>query len=100
MYQKRRDVMCAGLAGGRLACRGAEGDDVRVGENSRAVREDGVARVFEEAAERGARSRCRPASASANTATITCVIALIENEARTRQAVRGIKEMFRKDGLL
>ena len=27
-------------------------------------------------------------------------IALIENEARTRQAVRGIKEMFRRDGLL
>jgi len=27
-------------------------------------------------------------------------IALIENEARSRQAVRGIKEMFRKDGLL
>ena len=26
--------------------------------------------------------------------------ALIENEARSRQAVRGIKEMFRKDGLL
>jgi alanine-synthesizing transaminase len=27
-------------------------------------------------------------------------IALIENENRTRQAVRGIKEMFRRDGLL
>jgi len=27
-------------------------------------------------------------------------LALIENEARTRQAVRGIKEMLRKDGLL
>ena len=26
--------------------------------------------------------------------------ALIENEQRTRQAVRGIKEMFRKDGAL
>jgi alanine-synthesizing transaminase len=26
--------------------------------------------------------------------------ALIENEARTRQAVRGIRDMFRKDGLL
>jgi alanine-synthesizing transaminase len=26
--------------------------------------------------------------------------ALIENEARTRQAIRTIKEMFRKDGLL
>jgi alanine-synthesizing transaminase len=26
-------------------------------------------------------------------------IALIENESRTRQAVRGVKEMFRKDGL-
>jgi alanine-synthesizing transaminase len=25
--------------------------------------------------------------------------AMIENEARTRQAVRGIKEMLRKDGL-
>ena len=25
--------------------------------------------------------------------------ALIENESRTRQAIRGIKEMFRKDGL-
>lgn len=27
-------------------------------------------------------------------------LALIENEARIRQAVRGIKEMFRKDGVL
>ena len=26
--------------------------------------------------------------------------ALIENEARTRQALRGIKDMFRKDGVL
>jgi alanine-synthesizing transaminase len=26
--------------------------------------------------------------------------ALIENESRTRQAIRGIKEMFRQDGLL
>jgi alanine-synthesizing transaminase len=26
--------------------------------------------------------------------------AMIENEQRTRQAVRGIKEMFRKDGLV
>jgi alanine-synthesizing transaminase len=26
--------------------------------------------------------------------------ALIENEQRIRQAVRGVKEMFRKDGLL
>jgi alanine-synthesizing transaminase len=26
--------------------------------------------------------------------------ALIENEARTRQAIRGIRDMFRKDGLL
>ena len=26
--------------------------------------------------------------------------ALIENEHRTRQAVRGIREMFRKDGLI
>ena len=26
--------------------------------------------------------------------------ALIENESRTRQAIRGIKQMFREDGLL
>ncbi len=25
--------------------------------------------------------------------------AMIENESRTRQAIRGIKDMFRKDGL-
>ena len=25
---------------------------------------------------------------------------LIENEARTRQALRGLRDMFRKDGLL
>ena len=27
-------------------------------------------------------------------------LALIENEARIRQAIRGIKDMFRKDGIL
>ena len=27
-------------------------------------------------------------------------IALIENEQRSRQALRGIREMFRKDGVL
>ena len=27
-------------------------------------------------------------------------LALIENESRIRQATRGVKEMFRKDGLL
>ena len=27
-------------------------------------------------------------------------IAMIENEARSRQAIRGIRDMFRKDGLL
>jgi alanine-synthesizing transaminase len=27
-------------------------------------------------------------------------IALIENEARSRQAIRGIKDMFRRDGLI
>ena len=27
-------------------------------------------------------------------------IALIENEARSRQALRGIKDMFKKDGLV
>jgi alanine-synthesizing transaminase len=26
--------------------------------------------------------------------------ALIENEHRTRQAIRGLRDMFRKDGLL
>jgi alanine-synthesizing transaminase len=26
--------------------------------------------------------------------------AMIENESRTRQAIRGIKQMFREDGLL
>ena len=35
-----------------------------------------------------------------NAASHETRIALIENEHRLRQALRGIREMFRKDGLL
>lgn len=41
-----------------------------------------------------------PESGSASTATDHVRFALIENEYRTRQALHGIKQMFRKDGLI
>ena len=46
-----------------------------------------------------ARSVSHPASALATMATTMCAFALIENEARIRQAVRGIKAMFKADNL-
>jgi len=42
---------------------------------------------------------CRPASGSENTATTHVRFALIENEHRIRQAVRGIRDMLRRDSL-
>ena len=68
----RRDVRRPGC--GRLAGRKAQGDDVHLGADPGAVQGDGLARVFEKAAERRARSRCRRASASANTATTMCAL--------------------------
>ena len=61
-----------GPARGGLEGRHAQGVDVRLGEDSRGVRDDGLARIRQARCSRRRRCRCRRASASANSATATC----------------------------
>jgi len=99
IYQKRRDVMCAGLE--------AAGWHV---ERPRATMYI-WAKIPEQYQKMGSLEFSKKLLAEARVAVSPGVgfgeygddhvrFALIENEARTRQALRGIKDMFRKDGLL
>ncbi|MBI2294357.1 MAG: alanine transaminase [Betaproteobacteria bacterium] len=98
-YQKRRDVMCAGLQ--------AAGWPVEVPRATMYV----WAPIPEPYKKMGSLEFSKKLLNDARVAVSPGVgfgeygddhvrFALIENEARTRQAVRGIKDMFRKDGLL
>jgi alanine-synthesizing transaminase len=98
-YQKRRDVMCAGLE--------AAGWPVEVPRATMYV----WAPIPEPYQKMGSLEFSKKLLNDARVAVSPGVgfgeygddhvrFALIENEARTRQAVRGIKDMFRKDGLL
>ncbi len=98
-YQKRRDVMCAGLH--------AAGWNVEIPKATMYV----WAKIPEQYKEMRSLAFSKKLLEEAHVAASPGVgfgeygddhvrFALIENEARTRQAVRGIKEMFRKDGLL
>jgi alanine-synthesizing transaminase len=99
MYQKRRDVMCAGLE--------AAGWHVEVPKATMYV----WAKIPEQYKGMGSLEFSKKLLVDAKVAVSPGVgfgeygddhvrFALIENEARTRQALRGIKDMFRKDGLL
>ena len=99
MYQKRRDVMCAGLQ--------AAGWHVDVPKATMYV----WAKIPEQYKKMGSLDFSKKLLADAKVAVSPGIgfgeygddhvrFALIENEARTRQALRGIKEMLRKDGLL
>jgi alanine-synthesizing transaminase len=99
MYQKRRDVMCAGLE--------AAGWSVDKPRATMYV----WARIPEQYKHLGSLEFSKKLLVDARVAASPGIgfgehgddhvrFALIENEARTRQALRGIKEMFRKDGLL
>jgi len=98
-YQKRRDVMCAGLH--------AAGWNVEIPKATMYV----WAKIPEQYKEMRSLAFSKKLLEEAHVAASPGIgfgeygddhvrFALIENEARTRQAVRGIKEMFRKDGLL
>jgi len=98
-YQKRRDVMCAGLE--------AAGWPVDVPRATMYV----WAPIPEPYQKMGSLEFSKKLLNDAKVAVSPGIgfgeygdghvrFALIENEARTRQAVRGIKDMFRKDGLL
>jgi alanine-synthesizing transaminase len=99
MYQKRRDVMCTGLQ--------AAGWHVDVPKATMYV----WARIPEQYKNMGSLDFSKKLLADAKVAVSPGIgfgeygddhvrFALIENEARTRQALRGIKDMFRKDGVL
>ena len=99
MYQKRRDVMCAGLA--------AAGWDVEKPRATMYV----WAPIPAQYGKMGSLEFSKKLLSDAKVAVSPGIgfgeygddhvrFALIENEARTRQALRGIKDMFRKDGLL
>ncbi len=98
-YQKRRDVMCAGLE--------AAGWPVEVPRATMYVwapipepyRKMGSLE-FSKKLLNDARVAVSPGVGFGEYGDDHVRFALIENEARTRQAVRGIKDMFRKDGLL
>jgi alanine-synthesizing transaminase len=98
-YQRRRDVMCAGLE--------AAGWPVDIPRATMYVwapipepyRKMGSLE-FSKKLLNDARVAASPGIGFGEYGDDHVRFALIENEARTRQAVRGIKEMFRKDGLL
>jgi alanine-synthesizing transaminase len=99
IYEKRRDVTCQGLK--------AIGWDVEVPKASMYI----WAKIPEAYRKLGSLEFSKKLMTDAKVAVSPGVgfgefgddhvrFALIENEARTRQAIRGIRDMFRKDGLL
>ena len=99
VYQGRRDVMCAGLK--------AIGWNVEVPKASMYL----WAPIPDQYRKMGSLEFSKKLLADAKIAVAPGIgfghygdghvrFALIENEARSRQALRGIKEMFKKDGLL
>ena len=99
LYQGRRDVMCSGLK--------AMGWNVEVPKATMYV----WARIPEPYRKLGSLEFSKKLLADAKIAVAPGIgfgqygdnhvrFALIENEARSRQALRGIRDMFRKDGLL
>ena len=99
LYQQRRDVMCSGLK--------AMGWNVDVPKASMYI----WAPIPEKYGKMGSLEFSKKLLADAKIAVAPGIgfghygdghvrFALIENEARSRQALRGIKDMFKKDGLL
>ena len=99
VYQGRRDVLCAGLNG-----LGWEVQKPRatmyiwapIPERYRSM----GSLEFSKKLLADARIAVAPGTGFGHYGDGHVRFAMIENEARTRQAIRGIREMFRKDGLL
>ena len=92
-YRKRRDVLVRGPEQARLAGRAAQGNDVRVGQNSRAVSPLGSLE-FSKKLLRDAKIAVSPGIGFGEHGDGHVRFSLIENEERTRQAIRGIRRMF------
>jgi alanine-synthesizing transaminase len=99
MYQKRRDVLCEGLNGIGWRVTPPRATMFVWAQIPEAYRHLGSLefskRLLEEA-----RVAVSPGVGFGDYGDDHVRFSLIENEHRTRQAIRGIREMFRKDGLL
>ena len=98
-YQKRRDVLCAGLIGLGWTVQVPKATMyvwVPIPEPYRAM----GSLEFAKKLLADARVAVSPGIGFGQYGDDHVRFSLIENEARTRQAIRGIKEMFRRDGIL
>ena len=99
MYQRRRDVLCEGLNGIGWQVTPPRATMFVWAQIPEAYRHLGSLefskRLLEEA-----RVAVSPGIGFGDYGDDHVRFSLIENEHRTRQAIRGIREMFRKDGLL
>jgi alanine-synthesizing transaminase len=99
MYQKRRDVLCEGLNGIGWQVTPPRATMFVWAQIPEAYRHLGSLefskRLLEEA-----KVAVSPGIGFGDYGDDHVRFSLIENEHRTRQAIRGIREMFRKDGLL
>ncbi len=98
-YQKRRDVMCAGLTGALWPVEKPKATMYVWAPIPEPYRQIGSLE-FSKKLLADAKVAVSPGIGFGELGDCHVRFALIENEARTRQALRGIKEMFRKDGLL
>jgi len=98
-YQKRRDVMCAGLTGALWQVDKPQATMYVWAPIPEPYRELGSLE-FSKKLLADAKVAVSPGIGFGELGDGHVRFALIENEARTRQALRGIKEMFRKDGLI
>jgi alanine-synthesizing transaminase len=96
---RRRDVLCEGLNAAGWPVHAAEGDDVCLGADSRALSDMGSLE-FSKKLLRDAKVAVSPGVGFGEYGEGHVRFGLIENEHRTRQAIRNIKRMFRDDGLL
>ena len=99
IYQNRRDVLCAGLHGAGWMVDIPKATMYVWAPIPDAYRKMGSLE-FSKKLLADARIAVAPGTGFGHYGDGHVRFAMIENEARTRQAVRGIKEMFRKDGLL
>ena len=98
-YQKRRDVLCSGLHSAGWHVDIPKATMYVWAQIPQAYRELGSLE-FAKKLLVDARVAVSPGIGFGQYGDDHVRFSMIENEARTRQAIRGIKEMFRKDGLL
>jgi alanine-synthesizing transaminase len=98
-YQSRRDVMCQGLRSAGWMVDVPRATMYVWAEIPEAYRKLGSLE-FAKKILNDAKAAVAPGIGFGEHGDTHVRFAMIENEARTRQAVRGIKDMFRKDGLL